>query len=516
MNPPKDARSALHGGARVRARIQALAPRTLYAKLTAALLALLTLLGCGYIALTLFTTRLYLDETQQKLNLTLAANLVNKTQLIHERQVNHAALAEVFHMLMVINPSIEVYLVDTRGRILAYSAPPGKVKRTHIDLKPVARLLHDAPTLPIRGDDPRHPARTKVFSAAPIFNGDNVEGYLYVVLGGEAYDSVAQMLQGSYAMRISLGAAALALSLALVGGIVLFNVLTRRLRRLTAAVDRFKQGDFQHAAPLAPSIDTPRDEIDQLNAVFRQMSERIMEQIQRLQHIDASRRELVANVSHDLRTPLASLQGYLETLALKEATLTPSERRAFLDTAIKHAQRLNSLIAELFELATLDAHVSPLRFEAFSMAELLQDVAQKFCLEAERKGIRLTTNVPPDAPFVTADIGLIERVLENLIENAVKYTGAGGAIELALAAEGGSIVTRIEDSGCGIAAADLPHIFERFFRGDKHRTITEGAGLGLAIAKRILQLHQSDIAVESEPNAGTAFAFALPAVLRPT
>ena len=180
------------------------------------------------------------------------------------------------------------------------------------------------------------------------------------------------------------------------------NWLTRRLRRLSAAVEAFKKGDFQAAMNLGRWRRGPRgDEIDALGITVEQMSRRIVDQIRQLRHADATRRELIANISHDLRTPLTSLQGYLETLLIKEGTLSEAERRHYLDLATKHGKRLSQLTAELFELAMLESQGPELHFEPFSLAELVQDVAQKFELEAEKHALRLETEIPPGAPFVS-------------------------------------------------------------------------------------------------------------------
>jgi signal transduction histidine kinase len=252
-----------------------------------------------------------------------------------------------------------------------------------------------------------------------------------VVLGGEAFDSVAQLIQDSYILRLAVGAGLASLALALVAGLLSFNWLTRRLRRLSAAVEAFKRGEFQAAMNLGSWRRGPRgDEIDALGITVEQMSQRIVDQIRQLRHADATRRELIANISHDLRTPLTSLQGYLETLLIKEGALTEAERRHYLELAAKHGKRLSQLTAELFELAMLESQGPELHFEPFSLAELVQDVAQKFELEAEKHALRLETEIPPGAPFVSGDIALIERVLENLIENAIKYTPEGGSVRV--------------------------------------------------------------------------------------
>ena len=484
--------------------------KRLSTKLIITLFALLLLMSGSFIGFALWSAPMFLQELNQKLNLELADNIVKEKALMLDTQVNHEAMQSVFMGLMLVNPVIEVYLVDTQGKLLAYSAPEGVVKRQSIDLAPVQQFLDKQQHFPVLGNDPRDLTRDKVFSAAPIYENNKLQGYLYIVLGGQAYDSVVELLQSSYILRLWTGAVVVSLLLALIAGFMVFRHITRRVQQLAGGMEKFKQSDFQQSIALMDRFDGRRgDEIDQLGSTFREMSERIIHQVKLLQHNDASRREMVANVSHDLRTPLASLQGYLETLKFKADQLSDEQRREYIDISYKHSERLRKLVSELFELSTLENQDARLHFEPFSMSELVQDVCQKFRLEAENKGLQLSTAISTQPTFVSADIGLIQRVLENLIENAIKYTPEGGQVAVSLLIGDKSITTQITDTGQGIAAEDIPHIFERFYRVEKHRNL-DGTGLGLAIAKRIMQLHNSSIDVQSKPNLGTTFSFPLP------
>ncbi len=487
--------------------------RTLYGNLAAVLLGLFCLIGVLVILLSLYTTRMYVHEVNQKLNRSLAEHMVAEKILMQTGRVNEEALKEIFHMLMVINPSIEVYLLDANGAILNSSAPPGKVKRQRVSLAPLEQFLAGVEVLPILGDDPRDFDRKKVFSVSPIPLNGPVECYLYVILGGEEYDSAIQMLQGSYILRLSTWAVAGGIVFSALAGLLLFNLLTRRLKKLVSGVEAFTQSNFSAQFETAPlSNGRSRDEIDQLGTTFSRMADRIRQQVQELKQADQLRRELVANVSHDLRTPLTSLQGYLDTLLLKEGTLSPQEQRTYLEIATKHSEQLGKLVAELFELAKLDSREMEPHVEPFSLGELVQDVVQQLRLVAEQKRIGLQTDFLKDLPFVSADIGLIERVLENLIENALRYTQPGGTVTVALTRKNETIMAQVTDTGCGISPDDLPHIFDRFFRvGTNHQERSAGAGLGLAIAKRILELHGSAIEAQSILNGGTTFTFHLPA-----
>jgi signal transduction histidine kinase len=488
-------------------------PRTLSAKLTLALIAILAVTGAAWIALTLTSTRLYQEEVDQSLNAPLAQYIADAYPLIQGGEANHPVLKELFDKLMVINPRIEVYLLDGDGRILAFSAEDGRVKRKTVNMDPIRAWLAGPDMLPLRGDDPRDPARQKPFTAAPVKDGDALAGYLYVVLGGEKYDSVAGMVSESLIVRLSLFAGGLGLLAALAAGMLSFAWLTRRLRRLTQAVDRFRDDSFESPMRLA-GWRRGGDEIDRLGVTVEEMSQRIADQIEQLRQADAARRDMVANISHDLRTPLASLQGYLETLLMKEDSFSPEEKHKYIDLAARQGDRLSRLVTELFELTMLDSTGTRLNFEPFSLPELVQDVTQKFQPQAERRNMTLELDMPASAPFVRADIGLIERVLENLIENAIKYTPEGGTVSLSLVPDADGIEARIADTGPGIPEADRDRIFERFYRVEKSRAdAPEGAGLGLAITRRILQLHDSPIAVESTPGHGAAFSFRLPLAL---
>jgi two-component system OmpR family sensor kinase len=496
-------------------------PRTLYGRLAVLLLLLFVLVGSAYALLTVFTTRRYIQEVNQQLNRGLAEHLVSEKVLIRDGHVDQAALADIFHMLMVVNPSIELYLLGPQGDVLAFSAPPGTVVRRRVSLGPIRRFLSGPGVLPVLGDDPRSRTGRKVFSVASIPTSGQpsppAEGYLYVVLASQQYDSAADMLGSSYILRLSLGIAAGGLLFALAGGLVGFGFLTRRLRGLSAAMDEFRRRHLRGSPGADGDASRSRgDEIDALAASFDAMAERIDEQVRELQEKDSLRRELVANVSHDLRTPLATLHGSLETLSMKEASLAPAERARHLEAALRHSERLGRLIDELFELAKLDAGEVPPRMEAFSLGELVQDVVQEFHLRAAERGVRLEARPSAHLPFVEADIGMVERVLENLVENALRHTPERGRVTVRLLPDGRLLHVEIEDTGCGIAPEELPRVFERFYRAGTSASGPGSGGLGLAITRRILDLHGCPIEVRSTPGRGTTFAFGLPLAPRPT
>ncbi len=487
-------------------------PRTLAAKLILVLLGLFAVAGAAHVALTVTTTRLHLEVATQTLNRMLAADIVRQQWLMRGEVINQAALKSIFSRLMAINPSIEVYLLDRQGGLLSFSAPPGSVKRQSVALGPIADFLAGKRELPIRGDDPRDVEGRKVFSAAEVHDSGAPAGYLYIILGGQEFDTVFDLFRQNYVLRLSAAVTVLALALtALLGGFVFYR-MTRRLRGLAGDMDGFWRAGYATAPrPADWRRGADGDEIDRLGVAFSEMSGQIARQIEDLKRADAERRDMVAAISHDLRTPLTSLQGYLETLVLKADTLDEAEKQAYLDTARRHGERLSRLVADLFELATLEAPEARIRAEPFPINELASDVAQKFALKAEEKQISLVADLPQSMAFVDGDIALIERVLENLIENAIRHTPSGGQVRLAIAAASETVTTEVSDTGPGIAEADLPHLFDRFYQagGDGSRS-TGGAGLGLAIAQRVIALHGGTIQAGNTDGGGARFRFPLP------
>ena len=480
---------------------------TLYGKLAASLLLLVALLGAVLLWIAQFTSDMYSQEVTQRLNQSIAMYVTDEQQLIEEGEVNQAAVDELAQRVMTINPTVEIYLIDPGGVILTHLLPTEAVRQTAINLEPVNRFLSGSEALPIFGDDPRSDGTKKVFSVSPIVESGVTVGYLYAVLGGEKYESIRSAVQDSYILQFSVAAIIGSLLLALIAGMAIFFVLTRRLTALRTQVEQFQTSEPGAAVSLNPPGES-KDEIDQLSASFYEMANHIRQQFQALQGLDATRRELIANVSHDLRTPLASMQGYIETLIIKDSELSDDTKQHYLRIAYKHSKRLNGLIAELFELAKLDSGAVEVKAEPFSLMELLHDCVQEYELVANEKRVSLNIEAENENCYVRADIALIQRVLQNLIDNALRHTPEGQSVTLRVSDDESRALIEVTDTGRGIAQHEIPHIFERFYYSEQKEPSTViGSGLGLAIVKRILELHQSTIAVTSELNQGTSFTF---------
>ncbi len=480
--------------------------RTFYGKLSAIFLVLLLILGIVQVLITVQASMRFVDETDQKLNIHLARDMAAEFKPALTDSLSLPQIEHMIHYMMVMNPKVEIYLLNQDGKILAFFADPKKkVQKDHVELKPVHKFIDSGKEELILGDDPRHPGRKRPFSAATIQIGKNVNGYLYIIIGGEQYDTAASMIRESYILKTTLKGLLFTLIFTGIIGLTLFFFMTKRLRRMTEVVKDFEKGHLDRRI----SVKT-NDEIGQVGISFNKMADTIVANMEELKQTDNLRRELVANVSHDLRSPLASIQGYIETIMMKEAELNPEDRLKYLETILNNTTMLSKLVEELFELSKLDAKQIQPKSEPFSIAELTQDIVMKFQPNAEKTKINLKAELPQNLPLVYGDIGLIERALSNLMENALRYTPANGTVKVELSGIDHKIRISISDTGVGIPKDELPHIFERFYRVEKSRSREKGGtGLGLAIAKKILEIHNSTISVESEPNVGTTFYFDL-------
>jgi signal transduction histidine kinase len=486
---------------------------TLTQRLSALVVLLLLACGAASVLLQLRAGERQAQEVIQRLSQNLARQIVeNNASLLAPDGLNDAAVRSLFDKLMEVNPSVEVYLLGLDGRILAHAAPPGHLRRDRIDLAPVRAWLGGA-ALPVVGDDPRSADLRKVFSAAPLLVDGRERGYVYVVLIGEEHEALSRTLVGDSLLRTTLWSMLLVAVLGVLVGLLALRWITRPLRELTADVLRFEAGEAPAEPPplaAAPPDALARDEIVRLRQAFAQMTQRIAAQWRELGAQDQQRRELVANISHDLRTPLTSLHGYLETLRLKSESLSESDRRRYLDIALGQSRKVGALAQSLFELARLEhGGVKPDK-EAFALGDLVQDVFQKFELAAEAHRQRLVADVAPDLPVVTADLGMIERVLTNLLDNAIRHTPEGGEIVMCLRRAEGGVEVSVADSGPGVPEALQRTLFTRPALRSGWRYGPEAAGgLGLLIVRRILQLHDSEIRLETQPGTGAVFRFRL-------
>ena len=308
--------------------------------------------------------------------------------------------------------------------------------------------------------------------------------------------------------RLWLQAVLVGLAGSFVAGWLLMAWLTRRIRLLSATVSRLAEGRLDARAPTAGG-----DELGQLGRDVNVMAARLEATIEELKGKEQFQRQLIANISHDLRTPMASLRGYVETLGLGADKLGPEKREAYLGVITENIDHLDRLIDHLLQLSRLDDGQAAFQREVFPAMELVESVLARCEPQARAKSIALRCRCGDDVPLVEADPLQIGQVLQNLVDNAIKFGREEGLVEVSLRpVEGGAVEVAVRDDGPGIAAEDQPRIFERFFTGDRSRSRTgkiRSSGLGLAISARIVEAHGGELTVESQPGHGACFRFRL-------
>ena len=444
------------------------------------------------------------DEIDQRANAMLAADMAKEIQPYLTTDSDAGQIGSAIHYMMVLNPLIEIYLLSGDGTILSFFADTDTALQTnHVALGPIEGYLSGEQALPVYGEDPRRPEQPSTFSVAALTLSSGRQGYLYVILRSSLYDSARSEIEDDYyraALRKSL---LFTLPFVTLLGLVLFSFLTLRLRKLTEVVRRFGSDSGAYGVRAAVAS---RDEIGELARSFNTMASRIEE-------AETRRRDLVANISHDIRTPLAVINGYTETLLEKGARLSIEERTQYLEISLASVKSISRLVDDLFALSKLEAHDHTLNPEEFSLSELCQDLVMQMKPLAENHQVHIHLESPSELLSVSGDISMLERVLANLIDNALRYSPENSRIVLSLVKTNSNARVTVTDSGPGMSQDQQARVFDRFYTGDPSRS-SGHSGLGLAIARRIVELHGGTIGVSGSPGKGSSFFFEIPLLQR--
>ena len=485
------------------------------------------LTALGVIATVLYAFQRFEHETTYRRADAFLERVVGMYDNIHEM---HERQPQEFNRflrnLVLFEPDTQLYLLDALGTVLSSTGsarlPPG----FNVALGPVQQALTGADMAYVMGDDPERMDANAVIAARPlrralIRNNEPVAGYLYLVAHRAVLSEGRLQVFGSTFAKPALAAILGVVVLATLLAAWIIATVTRPLRQLTGAVAAISVHGLEDGAPGRPEALLPartHDEFGQLTAAFEMMLATVRRQWATLRRIDHFRREGVSNLSHDLRSPLTATAACLETLEGRWAgDTTRTADRELVVMALRNTRNAARLVQSLGDLAQLDEPAFKLRTEVLDAGELLDDIALRFGQRAASQGVALVAQHPDasaPAPFAAVDIELFERAVANLVDNALKFCRAGDRITLAARLQDGWVEVSVSDTGPGIAAADLPHLFDRFFQSRNNvapATGEGGKGLGLAIVKRIAELHGGDVVVTSEPGTGTCVTLLLPA-----
>ena len=344
-----------------------------------------------------------------------------------------------------------------------------------------------------------------VIPTAPVVVDGRFVGLVLVLMRPPAPQQSAIALPREVALLLSLPSTVLLIGAAVLVAMVLFYPARRRLRGLEHAAQRLGEGDLGARAPQKGG-----DEIARVAAAFNRMAGDLEARDAALRTSDALRRQMMADVSHELKTPLTAMRGYIETLRMPEVVLDADRRDRYFETIDRETRRLERIVKDLLDLARYEHGSVTLHRRLFDIERLFETVAGRHERDAQTKGVAIRIHVDAHADQVVADPDRIEQAIENLVGNALRHTPADGTITMSATHADGAATLSVSDTGRGIAPEHLPHVFERFYKVDSSRAAeSTGSGLGLSITKAIIERHGGTITVTSQPGQ-TTFTVVLP------
>ncbi len=349
----------------------------------------------------------------------------------------------------------------------------------------------------------------RLVAFAPILIDGHPQGVVAVQPGGPSLRVLREIIPTMLIIAglLMLGGTGLA-------AIVIFRPVHRRLQEVERAARQFGAGDLAARAPVGGG-----DEITAVAVAFNQMAGDLATRAEQLQASDRARRQLFADVSHELMTPLTAIRGYVETLGLPDLRADDATCRRYLGIVEEETLRLEAIIGDLLDLARLEAGGGTLKRQEVRVVDVFARVTARHERQSAEKQVTLSACVEPGADRLEGDPDRLEQALQNLAANALRYTPAGGRVDLRAAPAGGYVIIEVRDTGRGIPPEHLPLIFDRFYKVDASRSASEaGSGLGLSIVKAIVERHGGTISVRSTPGVETVFEMRLPAgaAARPT
>jgi signal transduction histidine kinase len=477
------------------------------------LLAVFSLFG-GIIALN--ATQEHEQKLLQGLSRNLAKHIVDNWPDVMASSASEGRNAErnaILSMLMVVNPTIQVYVLDDMGKVLAFINTTRELETRVVDLKPIEHFLQND-MFPIRGTDPLNVASPRIFSVArftparshwPTLTEPSKQGYLYILINsqmnknGHAVSGIADHFGGSLTLLI------LAFIATSIGGYLIAKKLTGRLGNLAHNMAWFQRDEKEPLSSMPIMFSRTGDEIAVLENSFATMKTRLEVQSSEAERRSYEHREVMAGVAHDLRVPLTALHGNLEALNQWTSNLSTANRKV-LQIAMDQSNRVRALSQELFELAALELTDQIVEFEWFLLDDLVGDIVQKF--KQIDSDIAFTFElVPPKVVKLKANIHLIERAITNLIDNAMKHGKSTRMLRIDVKIDAMNpefVQVSVGDNGTGFSA----EILERLSLGSslrtpplKRATSTIG-GLGLAISQRIVRLHGGKLSASNRPDGG--------------
>ena len=466
---------------------------------------LITVLSVSFILITYQSAIKFYQVSTQLLNKDVAAHIAKFTSPFEYAGLNHDKADSVFYQAMVISPNVEVYFLDTSGRVIYYHGGPDEIKLEQLPMKNISRYISDSGKNYITGPDPRDPSQPKIFSAAAVEGKQGRLGYIYVILGSKVYRNVSHLLYKTYAGQLLLVTFLLILLATITLSFLYINRLRRNFKNMIGVLQRFELGDLK-----ARFVQNKNDDLAPVTGAFNKMAGLLELNIDKLKNTETERRDFTRNISHDLRTPLSIARGYAETLALREDKDQPSssERTGYARLVIANIQIVENMVEQLLDLSKMESPGMELDLQPFIFSEIVMEFVHSASLAVAEKQIVLEASRCANASWIQADIHMMERVVQNLLFNAIKFTPEYGDISISLENNNDELIFQISNTG-----EPLPDQLMNWLQdhdGGQEIKRPHSRGLGLVIVNKILQLHGFLMRVQYVEAAGNIISFHMP------
>jgi signal transduction histidine kinase len=476
----------------------------LFKRISILIFLLVTVLSLLFIVITYFITNEFNQSSMQLADKDVAAHIAKFTSPFEEKGLNKNIADSVFYNAMVLNPGIEVYFLDTTGNIMYYHTADSVIRLWRIPLKNIQKHIHSNGEDYIKSPDPKDPSEQKIFSAAEVNSNGKKLGYIYVIVGGSEYNTASSMLFKSHAIVFAVTAFCVISVLSVVLSLFYVNRLQKSFQKIIHVLNEYMKGDFDVRFEM-----NDKDEFAPITDSFNKLATLLSYNINRLKQTEQERKDFIAAISHDLRTPLSVAKGYTETAITKmhNGEINKYEIDGFIQLVHKKLQQIEMMVQDLFELSRMESiHFSPNK-EPFIFSEVLNEFYNASEKNALEKNISITCFGCEDISWICADIRMMERVVQNLFDNAIKYTPANGSIHISLERKKNLIEVIFINSTGAALPDDLINWINITAQQKEVSTIIKPAnsGLGLLIVKKILELHNYHFQVKQHNSNSVSF-----------
>ena len=477
----------------------------LFGRILLMVFALITILSVTFIVISYQSVVHYYQASTQLLNKDVAGHIATFTSPFEQEGLNKQKADSVFYQAMVISPSVEVYFLDTTGRVIYFHGAQHEIRQPAISLENIREYLNRNGQLYIKGPDPRDPADPKIFSAAAVQGKSGIIGYIYVILGSTEYRSVTRLIFKSHAGGLLVEIFLFILLATFVLTFLYVNRLERNFRKLILVLKRFESGDLT-----ARFQENEKNELTPVTDAFNKMAGMLIENIEKLKRAEVERKDFTTNISHDLRTPLAIARGYAETVSLnlENTDAGQSVNAGYSKLIISNIQTVEHMVQQLLDLSKMESAAMQLQKQPFVFSEIVQELVHSLSLTAHEKKITIRCVDCENTTWIHADIHMMERVIQNLLTNALKFTPEYGQILIQLKNLQNQLVFEIANQGSPMSGNLLAWLNDN--KSDASNTRPYNHGLGLVIVKTILQLHHFPMEARYTQGIGNSIAFQMP------